>query len=105
MICFHRGAMCRRFNREERLLIHQGNQRWHFKKRMRQRFGLEIFDNDIDAIVERIKEDKPGVVFLALRRRSSAWRVRYRKRTIVVIYDHRTEQLVTAFRFQKWQWE
>jgi hypothetical protein len=44
-------------------------------------------------------------VFLALRRRSSAWRIRWRKTTMVVIYDHRTEQLVTAFPFKKWKWE
>ncbi|WP_414664895.1 hypothetical protein [Horticoccus sp. 23ND18S-11] len=97
--------MGRRLNAEERLLFHQGNQRWHFKKRVRQRFGLEILDHDIDWMVQRIKEDKPGVLFLALRRRSSAWRLRWRKQTMVVIYDHRTEQLVTAFQYKRWKWE
>lgn len=97
--------MRRRYTAEERLRLHQGNQRYHFRKRVRQRFRLEICDHDIDDMVRRIKEDKPGVVFLGLSRRSSAWRLRWRKRTLVVIYDHRTEQLVTAFPFKKWKWE
>ncbi|MBI5770863.1 MAG: hypothetical protein HZA93_24005 [Verrucomicrobia bacterium] len=91
-----------------RRATHAMNQRWHFKKRVRQRFGLTLTDEDVATLVWRIKEDKPGVVFLAVRQRSSAWRVVWKKGrhvTMVVIYDHRTEQLVTAYPFKKWKWE
>lgn len=94
----------RQISPEEKLARHRANQRWHFRKRVWQRFGLEVTDHDIDGMIRRIKEDKPGVVFLALRRRSSAWRLRWRKRTLVVIYSHHTEELVTAYPFKKWKW-
>lgn len=97
--------MARRSTAEDRLNTHIANQRWHFQKRVRKRFGLELREPDIDEMIERIRDDKPGVVFLALRRRSSAWRLRWRHQTMVVIYDHTTEQLVTAYRFKRWKWE
>ena len=90
---------------EDRLAQHRANQRRHFQKRLRQRFGLEVTDRDVASIVSRIKLDKPGVVFLALQRRSSAWRLKWRHQTLVVIYDHHTEQLVTAFPFKRWKWQ
>lgn len=90
---------------EEKLATHRFHQRRHFRQRARQRFGIELSDADLATIVWRIKQDKPGVVFLALQRRASAWRVKWRKKAMVVIYDHRTESVVTCYRFKKWKWE
>lgn len=90
---------------EERRATHALHQRRHFKLRALQRFGLELTDVDVATIVWRIRQDKPGVIFLALRGKASAWRVRWRKRTMVVIFNHTTEQLVTCYEYKKWKWE
>lgn len=89
----------------ERRATHAANQRWHFKKRLRQRFGLEVTDAEVATLAWRIRENKPGVLFLALRRRASAWRVRWLGRTLVVFFDHATEQLVTAYSYKAWKWK
>lgn len=89
---------------ELRRAAHIANQRWHFKKRARQRLGLELLDDDCEEILDRIKRDKPGVIYLAVRRGASAWRVRWRKKFMVVLFDHRTGQLVTCYKWQKWRW-
>lgn len=88
----------------ERRATHAANQRWHFKKRLRQRFGLAVDDVAVATLAWRIRENKPGVLFLALRRRSSAWRVKWQGHTLVVLYDHTTDQLVTAYSYKPWKW-
>ena len=98
--------MPRKLPAEQRLALHRANQEWHFKKRVRQRFGLTLSDRDVEHILWRIREDKPGVVFLAVGDDGrSAWRVKWRKVCMVVIFDHKTERLVTALPFKRWKWE
>lgn len=89
---------------EQRRELHRANQLWHFKKRARQRLGFTFTDDDCAAILHKIKEDKPGVIYLATRHGSSLWRVRWRKKFMVVAYDHRTQSLVTAYKYQPWKW-
>lgn len=98
--------MGRPFTPADRFALYQANLAWHFKKRVRQRFGLELSDDDLADIVWRIQQDKPGVIFLATREDGrSAWRVKWRNVTMVVIFDHRAERLVTAYSYKKWKWE
>lgn len=87
------------------LARHRHNQLWHFKKRVRQRFRRELSDDDCADLLHRIKEDKPGVVFLQTNAdRRSVWRVKWRGLVMVVVYDHRTECLVTAYKYKAWRW-
>lgn len=90
----------------EQLALYRANQIWHFKKRVRQRFRRELTDADCAAILHRITEDKPGVLFLQVNRNgTSVWRVKWRRLLMVVVYDHRTESLVTAYKYNRWRWK
>ena len=96
----------RRRTTPEQLARHRANQVWHFKKRVRQRFKRELTDDEIADILRRIKEDKPGVIFLQLNRNgTSVWRIKWRGLLMVVVYDHRTESLVTAYKYNRRRWK
>jgi len=96
--------MSRRRSAETRLQILREKQRRHFLVRARQRFGLELTDVHCAEILARIERDKPGVLFLGILGWTSAWRVRWRKTTMVVLFDHHTNQLATCFKYKAWRW-
>jgi hypothetical protein len=74
----------------------------HFVQRARQRLRLEITAEDQAAIIERIKADKPGVVFLGHGRfERTLWRVKYRRRYLVIVYAHVTDSIITTWRWKK----
>lgn len=84
---------------------HRTNQEHHFKKRARQRFHLVVSEADYAEITRHIKEDKPGVIFLNYGfGKRTLWRVRWRKRYIVVVFDHRTDRIVTAMKWRRRPW-
>ncbi|HTJ78530.1 MAG TPA: hypothetical protein VL357_06000 [Rariglobus sp.] len=88
-----------------RIDCHQANQEYHFKKRARQRFRLIVSEADYAEITLHIKEDKPGVIFLGYGyRHRTKWRVRWRKRYIVVVFDHHTDRIVTAMKYRRRRW-
>lgn len=80
---------------------HQANQEHHFRKRARRRLRLEVSQKDYAQLVAKIKENKPGVVFLRHGRPgSTVWRIRWRHRYIVAVFDHKTDRIVTTWRWK-----
>ena len=84
---------------------HRQNQEHHFKKRARQRLRLDISHEDYAEIAERIRQDKPGVVFLRHGRQGSTlWRVKWHGVYAVVVFDHRSDRIVTTWRYKRKPW-
>lgn len=69
----------------------------HFIKRARQRFGLRISPERYRFLILKVKENYPGTKFVGHQPpHRTVWRIRAGGYVMRVVYDHRTDRLVTC---------
>jgi len=69
--------------------------KFHFKKRMWSRFGLDCDDTDIDAIVDMIQNGQ-SIIIEVQSRSKTLHQIEYKDKTINVVYDKERKLPVTA---------
>lgn len=71
------------------------NQRKHFKRRMFERYGVEINRKDIETIVKSI-QNREAKFLSRTSNRVTLWEVDYQGLAIPVVYDSQRKTVVTA---------
>ncbi len=76
---------------------HARAQEAHFIRRARQRFGLKITPERYAFLIRKVKENYPGTKFLGHQPPDrTLWMIRAGGYAMRVVFDHRTDRLVTC---------
>ena len=67
----------------------------HFKKRLKERFGLQITDEEIQLLIDRI-QSKQATFIERRSRRTSKFEVELNNNSYIVVYDKKRKTLITA---------
>ena len=77
----------------------KGNaQRGHFKRRIFERYGIQVNDGEYDYLVSRIRKNDKSVVSFLMKQsnRISVHLVKYKESEIVIVYDKIRQTLCTC---------
>lgn len=73
----------------------------HFRRRVKQRYGLELSEKDANRISSMIPRDPDVKELERLSNTKTRYRVRYRGRTLDVIYSTTSYSVITAIPFEE----
>lgn len=82
------------------LIARQEAQEVHFCRRAKQRFGIKLTPERYRHLIRKVQDNLPGTKFLYHQPPDrTVWRIRAGGQPIRVVYDHRTDRLVTCLPF------
>lgn len=84
------------------LKVRKCAQKSHFRRRVFERLGFNLTEEEIKEVVLKIREKR---AFLLTRHslRNSIWRVPVGKRDLIIIYDEETDEPATVLTESMWQ--
>ena len=71
------------------------SERVHFKRRLRERYGMHINRHEYRNIVNRVKSGMSSCILVQSNTRS-VHRIPYKDREIIAVYDKQRGELITA---------
>jgi|SRR6266568_5936522 len=75
----------------------RGDLHAHARKRVLERFGLQLNSHDFRAIVERIRQQHPDCKFLSKRSLCrSVWKVAYQGQVLIAVFDKKRAAIATV---------
>ena len=83
--------------------IRRQSQRIHFSRRSEERLGYILNVETVIKIREAIRSETAELLHVKRGVRLSVWRVSVKSGTIIVVYSHETEELVTLLTEEMWK--
>jgi hypothetical protein len=88
--------------RNELRNIKRRAQRRHVQKRILERLGVTLCDDELDALKLKIERGRAHMLARPSLR-ASIWRTEINNQRVVIVYDHETEELATVMTTGMWQ--